>query len=175
MLNILFLAGSFPKMLLFPLSTAPPLELAVQKIFRLQWSHFSKKAWNRSQKQVPACLLPPLHLHTFSWSSEKRKSGDFFFSLRKIEEAGSTGRWKYWGEKRGEKEEREQILQKKKNHEPKRKLKWCQRSERKGKGAKKRSIYFLTWPFCSNMWQPQTGNPGPMGSRFSVSSAFSPA
>nr|XP_031535484.1 UBAP1-MVB12-associated (UMA)-domain containing protein 1 isoform X2 [Vicugna pacos] len=51
-------------------------------IFQLQSSHFSKNTWNRLQKRVTAGWLPLLHLYIFSWSSEKRKSGEHFFFFK---------------------------------------------------------------------------------------------
>lgn len=109
-------------------------------IFQLQSSHFSKNTWNRLQKRVTVGWLPLLHLYIFSWSSEKRKSGELF----SFSKNGGRSRKHKQVETQREKERRGKGNKYwNKTHEPKCKLKWCQTSKRKGS---KENTCFLTLP-----------------------------
>lgn len=114
----------------FPVSLHRHSSWLVQKVFRLQTSHFSKNTWNRLQKQVTACLLPLLHLHTFSWSSEKRNSGGFLFFLfyRKMGESRKHKLVEIAKEK--ERKGNKYLKKKKKKSWARLWTEWCQRLEK---------------------------------------------
>ena len=80
-LNTLFLPGSFPKMLLFPLSTAPPLQLASTEDFLALVKPLFQEYMEQITEASDSRLASPSSL-TVSWSSEKRKLGELFFFFK---------------------------------------------------------------------------------------------
>lgn len=153
-LHTVFLAGSFPKMLLFPLSTSPPLQLAGTKDFpalvKPLFQEYMEQITEASASQLasPSSLV---YVQLEFWKEEVKKILFFF-------KDGRSRKHRQVETLRGRKEKGSKHWNK--SIKPKCKLKWCPRSERRGS---KENTCFLTQHLslllkyvASLIWEPKS-------------------